>query len=390
VSFPTIEISEVGKVVTGSTPKAANKSAFGGEIPFVTPSDLNQDGEILSTQRHITEVGAAECKLLPKHSVLVSCIGTLGKVSIAGKKLATNQQINAIIFDEDKVFPKYGFYACRRLKPLMDLIAPSTTLPILNKTKFSNLKIPLPPLPEQKRIAEILDQTDALCQKRQQALDHLNQLGQSIFYEMFGETLENYEDATLLLRDIYDFNNGVNFSTEQKGSGVLVIDVKNMYSQDIFPNLQDVYRVSGLKNIDRRTLKKGDMLFVRSSLKREGVGWPSLFDGFSEDVLFCGFIIRGRPKQNSSEFDPRFLVHYLRQPSIRNKMISSSGTVAITNINQERLGGIKVPNVRLEAQQAFGRKMQEIELAVKSTTAELAKFKSLFASLQQRAFRGEL
>ena len=139
----------------------------------------------------MTESGAALARVLKKDAVLVCCIGSLGKIGLAGRSLATNQQINAIEFDEKLVFPKYGFYACQRLKPKLAAIAPATTVPIVNKSRFGQLEIPLPPLPEQRRIAAILDKADALRHKRCDALAQLDCLAQSIFVEMVGEPTVN-------------------------------------------------------------------------------------------------------------------------------------------------------------------------------------------------------
>jgi len=194
----------------------------------------------------------------------------------------------------------------------------------------------------------------------------------------------------LKLNEIFEFTNGANFSKNQKGSeGILMIDVRNMYSDDIFPNYDSLYRVKEAK-LEKKKLKKGDVLFVRSSLKEEGVGWPALFDGYSEDVAFCGFIIRGRPLENSTQIESRYLLHYLRLSEIRKKMINSAGKVAITNINQQRLGEISVPIPSIKKQASFNQKIIELEKLIKRSKIQINSCKTLFGSLQQRAFRGEL
>lgn len=77
--------------------------------------------------------------------------------NIANREVGTNQQINSVTFDESKVFPKFGYYALALLKPTLVAMAPATTVAIVNKSRFEELEIPLPPLTEQKRIAAILD-----------------------------------------------------------------------------------------------------------------------------------------------------------------------------------------------------------------------------------------
>ena len=153
-------LADLGVVSTGSTPRTAFPHFYGGDIPFVTPADLDSGEPIIFSPRSLTAEGAAEARMLPEGAVMVCCIGTLGKIGIAGRSLATNQQINSVIFDQTLIFPKFGYYACRLLKPEMECMAPATTLPIISKSKFQELQIPLPPLAEQKRIARILDAAD--------------------------------------------------------------------------------------------------------------------------------------------------------------------------------------------------------------------------------------
>jgi type I restriction enzyme S subunit len=191
VSWSLIQLKELGDIQTGSTPSTTDEGFFGGDIPFVTPGDLDQMASIQSAARSLTQAGADQSRLLPENAVLVCCIGSLGKVGIAGRPLVTNQQINAIVFYPDRIFPRYGFFACRRLKRVLETLAPATTVPIVNKTRFSELRIPVPPLPEQRRIAAILDQADTLRTQRRAALAQLDSLTQSLFLEVFGDPVTN-------------------------------------------------------------------------------------------------------------------------------------------------------------------------------------------------------
>ncbi|WP_408101722.1 restriction endonuclease subunit S [Stutzerimonas sp. VN223-3] len=188
--WPSQTLSSVARVVTGKTPVTSNRDLYGGAIPFVTPADLT-DASVYSTTTHLSEDGADSVARIPAGSVMVSCIGSLGKVGIAEIELCTNQQINSLVFDASFVEPRYGFHFCRTLKPKLEAMAPSTTIPIVNKSRFSELKIPLPPLPEQRRIAAILDKADALRAKRREAIAKLDQLLQSVFLEMFGDPVRN-------------------------------------------------------------------------------------------------------------------------------------------------------------------------------------------------------
>ncbi len=150
-------IDNLGVITTGNTPSKKDEINFGGIIPFVKPGDLEKGGIITSTQECLSKTGAQFARLLPKNAVMVTCIGNLGKVGIAGDVVATNQQINSIEFIEKNVMPKFGYYRCLMLRDWLVQQASATTLPIVNKNRFSKAPFPLPPLNEQKRIVAKLD-----------------------------------------------------------------------------------------------------------------------------------------------------------------------------------------------------------------------------------------
>jgi len=156
-----VSIADVGKVITGNTPPTKDESNYGGHIPFVKPPAL-VDGPIRSTPEGLSYSGALLSRTIPAGAVLVSCIGGLGKTGIAKAPVAFNQQINAIVFDE-QIVPEFGFYYAQTLKPWLHGVASATTLPIVNKGKFQRAPFPLAPLDQQKRIvAEIEKQFSRL------------------------------------------------------------------------------------------------------------------------------------------------------------------------------------------------------------------------------------
>ena len=128
---------------------------------------------ITRTEQNLSLTGANQARLLRSGAVLVSCIGNLGKVCIAGVKLSTNQQINAIEFDNQIVGDRYGFLYCQTLRPWMEKEASATTVSILNKSRFSLAQIPIAPLNEQKRIADRLDQLLTRIDKIKAHLDRI-------------------------------------------------------------------------------------------------------------------------------------------------------------------------------------------------------------------------
>ena len=149
-------LGEVCNVVTGGTPARSESRYFGGDIPWIKPEDLDISVYVYSSAEFLSKDGVNVARLLPKDSVLVSCIGNIGKIAIAGVPLTTNQQINSLI-PKEGVEPLYLYYCCKYFQPIFKKESSTALLSILNKSSFSNISIPLPPLSEQKRIATILN-----------------------------------------------------------------------------------------------------------------------------------------------------------------------------------------------------------------------------------------
>ncbi len=150
-------IDYVGIISTGNTPPKKNKENYGKDIHFVKPGDLEYGGNVSSTLEMLSCKGAKLARLIPPKTVMVTCIGNLGKVGIAKITLATNQQINSIQFNQSIVIAQFGYYYCLTMKDWLINQSSATTLPIINKSKFSKAPITLPPLNEQKRIVAKLD-----------------------------------------------------------------------------------------------------------------------------------------------------------------------------------------------------------------------------------------
>ena len=99
---------DVAKVITGSTPPTSDLTNYGGDLPFITPAELDANEPITRASTTLSTTGASKARVLPKDAVLICCIGSLGKVGITGSKAAFNQQINALVFDKTRVDPRYG------------------------------------------------------------------------------------------------------------------------------------------------------------------------------------------------------------------------------------------------------------------------------------------
>lgn len=187
-----VAIKDLGEVVTGKTPPTENQSFFDGEIPFITPSDIDTFDKkyLFSTERTLSPLGAKKiknCKIPPK-SICFVCIGsTIGKMCMTNCESYTNQQINSVIPNE-KWDNDYLFYLLRYIKVHFQSIGAGTGSGkgIVNKTIFSKAKVQVIETKDiQRRIGAILSTYDTLIENNNKRIKLLEQMAESLYKEWF-------------------------------------------------------------------------------------------------------------------------------------------------------------------------------------------------------------
>lgn len=185
------KIKDIGTVITGTTPSSKIPEYFGTDIPFVTPTDFKYYFKYCDrTDRFLSKIGADKYKnrLLPPQSVLVTCIGSdMGKVAISKEVVITNQQINSIIVSSE-FSSDFVYYSLIAIYDTLRTYGQSgTAVPIVNKTDFENITLLIPPLPEQKAIAEVLSSLDDKIDLLTRQNKTLEDLGQAYFRKWFDD-----------------------------------------------------------------------------------------------------------------------------------------------------------------------------------------------------------
>lgn len=387
----TAKLKDVAKVVTGKTPQTSNSEYYGGDIPFVSPADLNE-GILSETKTYLTSSGADQVYRVPKNTVLVSCIGNLGKLAITAKEVCFNQQINGLIFDEQKIFPKYGFYFAQTIKPQLEKASSSTTLPIVNKSRFSDLEIKYPPLAEQRRIASILDQADELRQKRQQAIEKLDQLLQATFIDMFGDPVSNPKGwrSDKNLGDVADIVSGITKGRKITGKSLREIPylaVSNV--QDKYLNLSIIKTIEASDDeIERYRLKEGDLLLTEGG-DPDKLGRGTLWNNEVDECIHQNHVFRVR--LTSKEFTPNYLNWIVgSEYGKRYFLKSAKQTTGIASINMGQLKKLPLLTPPLDLQIQFDERCIKIHQIKNQLVDSYKDINHLFSSLQNQAFNGTL
>ncbi|MFY9225827.1 MAG: restriction endonuclease subunit S [Blastocatellia bacterium] len=383
------KLGDIAEVVTGSTPSSERSELYGNDVPFVTPADLDSREIIIKTKRGLSKLGAIEARILPPETILVCCIGaTIGKVGFGGTTLATNQQINSLVINQDLAFPKFVYHYCRTIKPIILANSTSTTLPIINKSRFSELPIFLPPLAEQKRIAAILDKADAIRRKRQEAIRLADELLRSVFLDMFGDPVSNlkgWEIQNLESLISQPLRNGTSPSTEGKYYGrVLMLSA---ITGKGFNSSSAKSATFAKEFIDSDLVDSRDFLICRGNGNLNLVG-RGCFPTYSmSDVIFADTMIAARFRESMVEKE--YIEVVWNSSFVRSQIEKAARTTNGTyKINQTMVEAIKLPLPPKQMQEQFSKISMKIRTI--SQSWQRTYDQDLFNSLVQRAFRGEL
>ncbi len=155
-----VRLKEVGEIVTGTTPSTKIKEYYeGGIYPWITPTDITKNKYISASERNLTETGLKIGRFLPAGSLLITCIASIGKNVILTVDGSCNQQINGIIANENYL-NEFLYYLIGFSTNYIKSYAGKSATEIINKKTFENLKFKIPPLQEQKAIAQVLSTAD--------------------------------------------------------------------------------------------------------------------------------------------------------------------------------------------------------------------------------------
>ena len=177
-------VSQIGKVITGSTPPTNDRSNYDGDLLFCAPGDVGEQKYISSTEKRVSPKGFALGRPLPLNSVIVTCIGLIGKLGIAKTSMITNQQINALVVSEG-FDHEFIYYAFENFFPEYRSKVSMQTLPILSKSEFEKLMIKVPDLDVQHKISSHLAAMDRRIEHTQQELNALIEHRRGIMQQLF-------------------------------------------------------------------------------------------------------------------------------------------------------------------------------------------------------------
>lgn len=375
---------EVFDLQMGKTPDRKNPEYFGGNNVWVSIRDLG-DKEIADSNEHITNLAVCDTKIrkVKRGTVIMSFKLTVGKCGIAATDLYTNEAIMAFnpkeSFDINSSF-LYYYLQCYHWVGSNKAVMGIT----LNKATISKQYISLPPKSTQLAIVSELDKINELIRLKKEQLKDFDNLAQSLFYEMFGDPVENEMGWEVKkLGEIGEFKNGLNFSKDENGHSIKFLGVSDFQNKKSIASDQLAYISLSERVQEDYLLKTDDIVFVRSNGKKELIG-RSVKMYITEPTTYSGFCIRCRI--TDEKVDKDYIAILLKTPIIRQFMTNSGRGCNISNLNQKVLNSIPTILPPLSLQRLFAQRIEQIEREKSEVQKSIQNLETLQASRMQYWF----
>ena len=363
-----------------------------GDVRLIQLADVGDGYYVDKSNRFLTSDAAKrlKCTFLEPGDVLIARMpDPLGRACIFPgdtKRAVTVVDVCIIRVDPKRMHAPWLVH-CTNSSEMRNQISEyvtGTTRQRISRGNLGKIYIALPPLPEQRRIAAILDQADALRAKRREALAQLDSLTQSIFIEMFGDPATNPNKfAVHSLGAICDVRDGTHDSPKYVSSGFPLVTTKNL--RDGVIDFTDINLISeaDYTAINRRSkVDKGDILMPMIGT----IGSP---------ILVCvepNFAIKNMALIKFTNDSPhrQFILSFLKSAAFEKLVASESkgGTQKFLSLGAIR--GLQIPVPPHSLQRKFASAMESVQLQIARTLDSLGAMEKLFVSLQHRAFQGKL
>lgn len=382
------KLKEIGTIVTGNTPSTKKEEYYSSDdYCFVKPSDLPSEGFtfLMNSEYHLSSKGYEVSRKLPKGSVLVSCIGIIGKTAILGIEACTNQQINAII-PHESINSKFLAYSILSQRFKLSSIANAPVVPLINKGDFSNITIPIPSLDVQQSIVSELDKINKLIRLKKEQLSDYDKLAQSLFYQMFGDPVENEKGWDVKkLGEVYKVSSSKRIMQEEwTKEGVPFLKVS-----DIVSKIKD-QRIEPSTFISEDTYSK---LIISGSVPIQN---DILIT--SRGTLGLCYIVKNDDKfyfqdgmitwlsECKGNIIPLFLTYLFKNNDFLQHITSKANKSTVAYISISQLSKKRIPLPPLPLQQLFAQRIEMIERLKAEIQSTIADLETLLASRMQYWF----
>ncbi len=383
----TYSLEEVARLVSGRTPDRERKEYYAKEgTPWVKIENLNQ-GFITRTAEYLSEEGREKVNLVPENSVLFSIVGTVGKVGIAGRELATNQQIVALIFDETKILPMFGYYCLRYHAREIRKLSNQTTMALISRKTLGQYRITIPEsLEEQQQILEQLQKFENYGKKKEKIREKISQYETVLFEKIFCDEIQYHEKLTLqeFLRESVFSGGQRKEELHEEFPAIDSGEFEKPYLTEKKIEETTKEAASGVGKSFRKEMlspvQNGDILIRNGKI--------ILVDNQENKRYMDRSILCIRTKE--TQLLPEVLYAYLKLPQINGILYASRkpGDSRKRPIRAGELEKMKIPYFTMEKQKEYARFLKKIRRIQRSLDQETEKAWKVFAGVARNLMNG--
>lgn len=380
------KLGEVCEVVSGSTPKTNVPEYWGEGHYWVTPAELNDTIVYIDkTERQITDEALTKTKLrlLPVGTVLLSSRAPIGKVAITKTEMYCNQGFKNCICS-DSIYNKYLFYFLRLKKEYLNSLGRGATFKEISKSIVESITIPLPPKSTQLSIVSELDKINELIRLKKEQLKDYDNLAQSIFYEMFGDPVENEKEWEVKkIGDLAIVKTGPFGSMLHKEDyitdGIPLVNPIHMKNFKIVPDMEFTISKEKACELENYMLQNNDVVFAR----RGDIGRCAIVSEIEKGYL-CGtgsLFVRF-----TEDIESVFIMYIIRSESFSKHLVSKAKGATMLNINSNTIADLEIPLPPLPLQHLFAQRIEQIERQKSAVQKSITDLETLLASRMQYWF----
>ena len=391
-----VRLGAIAEIVTGGTPSKKHPEYYGGNFPFYKPSDLDQGRLTYDASEYLSEEGKKVSRIIPKNSTAVCCIGSIGKCGYLMCEGTTNQQINSAIPKINSLCMYYYLCTENFVQNLLSM-ASATTIAIVNKSKMESCAFPLPPLSEQQRIVERIEELfaklDEAKERLQEVADSFAVRKAAILHKAFtGELIGKQVTELVPLENLVDLIKIGPFGSSLHESdyienGIPLVNPKHIVQQRIVPQSKISISDEKAEELSSYKLKENDIVLGR----RGEMGRCAPISNREENWI-CGtgsMIIRLK-----KEYDAKLYSLILGSQATVTYLENSAVGSTLKNLNEKIVRKIPVPQFSNEEQHEIVRLIDDLlareRKAQQAAEQALASIDLMKKSILARAFRGEL
>ncbi|MES0491997.1 MAG: restriction endonuclease subunit S [Leptospirales bacterium] len=376
-------------IIGGGTPSRKVPDYWDGDIPWVTVKDFIAK-KISTAQENITVKGLKQSasNLIPAQSILMPTRMALGKVAINDTPVAINQDIKALqIIEKKNLNLNYLVMYLSTISSIIEKAGKGATVKGIKLDFLKEIKIPLPPLDDQIRIADVLTRAENLIAKRKKCIAELDDYIKSTFLDMFGDPVKNEKGwERKRIDEIADVRIGpfgsLLHAEDYIEKGIPLINPSHIINGEIAPNNSLTITPEKFSDLASYQLKLNDVVVAR----RGEIGRCAIVR--HTKPLFCGtgsMFIRMR-----TNYSTVLLHHLIYSTSLKQYLESKAKGVTMKNLNSTTLGNLEVLHPPFDLQNEFAAIVEKVEAMKAKYKQSLTELENLYGSLSQRAFRGDL